>query len=93
MNMKPKHLIRQLFLSSIMMVAGITSAFAGWGYEKIDGGEGGGGTYTFRNENRYFSYGGDNYDSNHLDWFWTQNDLMETMTYSISNSRCVSAVT
>ena len=72
MNMKPKHLIRQLFLSSIMMVAGITSAFAGWGYEKIDGGEGGGGTYTFRNENRYFSYGGDNYDSNHLDWFWTQ---------------------
>ena len=69
--MKPKHFSLRFFLSLILFAAGLSSAFAGWEYEKIDGDDGGGGKYTFRNEKRYFNYGGEDYDSKHLDWFWT----------------------
>ena len=70
--MSTKHFIQQFALSLILMAMGAAPVFAGWQYEKINGSEGGGGTYTFRNENRYFGYDGDSYDSNHLDWFWTR---------------------
>ena len=70
--MRPKHLFLKLAMSLILLATGIAPVFAGWEYQKIDGGEGGGGTYTFRNEKRYFGYDGDSYDSNHLDWFWTR---------------------
>lgn len=70
--MKSKHYFMQLFMLLVLFMTSVSQAFADWEYEKIDGGEGGGGTYTFRNENRYFGYGGDTYDSDHLDWFWTQ---------------------
>ena len=70
--MRPKHLFLKLAMSLILLATGIESVFAGWEYEKVDGSEGGGGTYNFRNEKRYFGYDGDSYDSNHLDWFWTR---------------------
>ena len=72
MYMKPKQFFLRFVLSLALFAAGLSSAFAGWEYEKEGEEGGGGGSYTFRNEKRYFTYDGKNYDSNHLDWFLTR---------------------
>ena len=70
--MIPGHLIKRVALSLILLATGIAPVLAEWEYEKIDGEEGGGGTYNFRIENEKFSYSLGSYDPTHLDWFWTQ---------------------
>ena len=85
MNMKPKHLIRQLFLSSIMMVVGDTKRSM---EEKVA-------EVPIPSAMRIAIFPTVEIIMILITSIGSgpKNDLMETMTYSISNSRCVSAVT
>ena len=71
--MKPKHFFRQLVLSLVLLLVGVSPVFAAWEYERNGLEDEGGGTYNFRIENQYFTYRGESYDASHLDWFRTNN--------------------
>ena len=67
-----KHYLLKLCAMLVVVLTSAQSAFAAWEYEKIDGTEGGGGTYNFRCEQKSFGYDGESWNCSHLDWFWTR---------------------